>query len=147
MIGLLRGSQGPEGPRGLQGIPGNPGIVGEQSWTISLGVLRESSTILEGSSFPKSFTFSPLGKPSTLSRVIGLVSLIGGSAIVTFQKGSIGSFTNISGLTSLGVTQIPVDFLASGANNSLQAGERLRLLFSSISGAVNLSFTIIYTEP
>jgi hypothetical protein len=115
----------------------------EDSWPISILALTANDPRLEGTNFPKTLTLPPFSTGVTINKISGLInSLSSGSAVISIQNGT----TNISGLNNLNcTTTVLADQLAT-ANNILSAGGRLRISFSSITGLINLSFRIDYTE-
>lgn len=116
---------------------------GEDSWPITILALIANDQRLEGTNFPKTLTLPPFPTGVTINKISGLInSLNSGSAVISIQNGT----TNISGLNNLTcTTTVLADQLAT-ANNILSAGGRLRISFSSITGLVNISFRIDYTE-
>ena len=137
----IQGIQGIQGPQGLQGLPPS------DSWHFPISALTETDSRLEGASMPKALTISgPLGRQTTVSTLAGLInSLSSGNAIITIQYG-ITTFTNITGLSALAcTTSVLPDQTASG-NNIIPAGNRIRILFTSITGTVNLSFRLDFSE-
>lgn len=116
---------------------------GEESWPITIFALTANDPRLEGTNFPKTLTLPPFSVGATINKISGLInSLSSGSAVLSIQNGTI----NISGLDNLNcTTTVLADQLAT-ANNILSAGERLRISFGSITGLINVSFRIDYTE-
>lgn len=126
----------------IKDLPGGGGSV-EDSWPIAIFALTANDPRLEGTNFPKTLTLPPFPTGVTINKISGLInSLNSGSAVLSIQN----STTTISGLGSLNcTTTVLADQLAT-ANNILSAGGRLRISFSSITGLINISFRIDYTE-
>jgi len=138
---------GPQGIQGLQGLQGLPGLPPSDSWHLPISALTETDPRLEGASMPKALTITgPLDRKTTVSKLAGLINtLSSGTAIITIQYG-ITSFTNITGLSTLAcTTSVLADQIAS-ANNIIPAGNRIRILFTSITDTVNLSFRLDISE-
>jgi len=127
----------------IKNLPTGGGGSSEDSWPITIFALIANDPRLEGASFPKTLTLPPFPVGVTINKVSGLInSLSSGSAVISIQNDT----TNISGLNSLNcTTTVLADQLAT-ANNILSAGGRLRISFSSITGLINISFRIDYTE-
>lgn len=128
----------------IKNLPtGGGGGSTEKSWPITIFALTANDPRLEGASFPKTLTLPPFPTGVTINKISGLInSLNSGSAVLSIQNGTI----NISGLDNLNcTTTVLADQLAT-ANNILSAGGRLKISFSSITGLINISFRIDYTE-
>ena len=167
MIGLLRGNQG--SPRAFTQLSDVPqsylnqsrkgvrvnqaadglefySLLREDFWSFSLGALSENSPILEGNSFPKTYTLIALPKETTINRLSGLINTqSNGTAIISIQFG-LSNFTSMTGLTNIAcTTSVLADQLAS-VNNVIPAGQRLRISFASITGTINLNFRLDVIE-
>lgn len=127
----------------IKNLPTGGGGSVEDSWPIAIFALTANDPRLEGTNFPKTLTLPPFPTGVTINKISGLInSLSSGSAVISIQNGT----TNISGLNSLNcTTTVLADQLAT-ANNILSAGGRLRISFASITGLINISFRIDYTE-
>lgn len=127
----------------IKNLPTGGGGSVEDSWPITIFAVTANDPRLEGTNFPKIITLPPFPVGVTINKVSGLInSLSSGSAVISIQNGT----TTISGLDSLNcTTTVLADQLAT-ANNILSAGGRLRISFGSITGLVNISFRIDYTE-
>jgi hypothetical protein len=115
----------------------------EDSWPITIFALTANDPRLEGTNFPKILTLPPFPTGVTINKISGLInSMSSGSAVLSIQNGT----NTITGLDSLNcTTTVLADQLAT-ANNILSAGGRLRISFTSITGLINISFRIDYTE-
>ncbi|MCA2621227.1 MULTISPECIES: collagen-like protein [unclassified Microcystis] len=140
----IQGIQGIQGPQGLQGLPGLPP---SESWHFPIFALTENDPRLEGASFPKTLTITgALGRQTTVSKLAGLINtLSSGTAIITIQYG-ITSFTNITGLSTLACTTSELADQIASANNVIPLGNRIRILFTSITGTLNLFFRLDISE-
>lgn len=127
----------------IKNLPTGGGGSVENSWPIAIFAFTANDPRLEGTNFPKTLTLPPFPTGVTINKISGLInSLNSGSAVFSIQN----STTTISGLNSLNcTTTVLADQLAT-ANNILSAGGRLRISFSSITGLINISFRIDYTE-
>ncbi|TRV08690.1 MAG: hypothetical protein EWV41_10205 [Microcystis wesenbergii Mw_MB_S_20031200_S109] len=138
---------GPQGLTGIQGPQGEPSLPPDDVWHIPIPALTENDLRLEGTAFPKALTItSPLPRQMTINKLFGLVNNLSfGSAVISIQYG-VTSFTTITGLSALNcTTSILADQIAS-ANNVIPVGNRIRVLFHSISGTLNLVFSLNFTE-
>jgi hypothetical protein len=127
----------------IKNLPTGGGGSEQESWPITIFAVTANDPRLEGASFPKTLTLPPFPTGVTINKISGLInSLSSGSAVISIQNGT----TTISGLNSLNcTTTVLADQLAT-ANNILSAGGRLRISFTSITGLINISFRIDYTE-
>jgi len=127
----------------IKNLPTGGGGSTEDSWPITIFALTANDPRLEGASFPKTLTLPPFPTGVTINKISGLInSLSSGSAVLSIQNNT----ATISGLNDLNcTTTVLADQLAT-ANNILSAGGRLRISFGSITGLVNISFRIDYTE-
>ena len=140
------GPQGATGPQGLQGIQGPTGLPPADSWLYLFKGITESDPGLEGTTFPKTITLPPLLRQTTINKLAGLINtLSSGTAIISIQHG-ISSFTTITGLSTLACTTSVLPDQAATANNIIPAGNRIRILFTSITGTLNLSFRLDISE-
>ena len=124
-------------------ISAGGGGGGQKSWPIAIFALTANDPRLEVASFPKTLTLPPFPTGVTINKISGLInSLSSGSAVLSIQNNT----TTVSGLNNLNcTTTVLADQLAT-ANNILSPGARLRISFSSITGLINISFRIDYTE-
>ena len=137
---------GPQGIQGIQGIQGLPGLPPADSWHYLFLALTENDLRLEGASFPRSITLPPLLRQTTITQLAGLINtLSSGTAIISIQHG-ISSFTTITGLSTLACTTSVLADQTATANNIIPAGNRIRILFTSITGTLNLSFRLDISE-
>lgn len=136
----------PRGIQGIQGIQGPPGIIGEQNQPILITGLTQDSPALEGATFPKTLTLLILNKLTTINKLIGLLNTqASGSAIFSIQFG-LTTFTTITGLSNLNCSTTTLPDQSAAGNNVIPAGQRLRISFASITGIINISFSLILTE-
>jgi len=125
---------------------GTPGIIGEQNQPILITGLTQDSPALEGATFPKTLTLLILNKLTTINKLIGLLNTqASGSAIFSIQFG-LTTFTTITGLSNLNCSTTTLPDQSAFGNNVIPAGQRLRISFASITGIINISFSLILTE-
>jgi len=127
----------------IKNLPTGGGGSVEDSWPIAIFALTANDPRLEGTNFPKTLTLPPFPTGVTINKISGLInSLSSGGAVLSIQNGT----NTISGLDSLNCTTTVLADQNATANNILSAGGRLRISFTSITGLINISFRIDYTE-
>jgi hypothetical protein len=148
-IASLTGPQGPTGPQGVTGLTGPQGPTGlppSDSWFVPFPALTAADGRLENATFPKTFTLPPVGRVTTIIRLSGLINTLStGSANITIQHG-LSSYTNITGLVGLSCTNSVLSDQVASANNVIPIGNRIRIVFNSITDTLNLSFRLDFSE-
>jgi hypothetical protein len=148
-IASLTGPVGPTGPQGVTGLTGPQGPTGlppSDSWFVPFPALTAADGRLENATFPKTFTLPPVGRVTTIIRLSGLINTLStGSANITIQHG-LSSYTNITGLVGLSCTNSVLSDQVASANNVIPIGNRIRIVFNSITDTLNLSFRLDFSE-
>jgi hypothetical protein len=131
----------------LTGPQGPTGLPPSDSWFVPFPALTADDVRLENATFPKTFTLPPVGRVTTIIRLSGLINTLSntGSANITIQHG-LSSYTNITGLVNLSCTNTVLFDQVATANNVIPIGNRIRVVFNSITDIVNLSFRLDYSE-